>query len=61
MQDMLMEKFNMNWNNLSIHEKRGTAIIKNEDGEWYIDEEMPILRGEGRDYLESRIHFQDEA
>ena len=61
MQDMLMEKFNMNWNNLSIPEKRGTAIVKNEDGEWYIDEEMPILRGEGRDYLESRIHFEDEA
>lgn len=58
MQDMLMEKFNMNWNNLSIPEKRGTAIVKNEGGEWYIDEEMPILRGDGRDYLESRIHFE---
>jgi tRNA(His) 5'-end guanylyltransferase len=61
MQDMLMEKYGINWNNLSITEKRGTAIIKNDEGEWIIDEEMPILRGEGREYLESRIHFDDEG
>ena len=60
-QDMLMEKFNINWNNLSIPEKRGTAIVKDENGSWFIDEEMPILRGEGRDYLESRVHFEDEV
>ena len=61
MQDMLMEKYGINWNNLSIPEKRGTAIIKNDEGDWVIDEEMPILRGEGREYLESRIHFEDEG
>ena len=61
MQDMLMEKYGINWNNLSITEKRGTAIIKNDEGEWIIDEEMPILRGEGREYLESRIRFDDEG
>jgi hypothetical protein len=36
-------------------------LIKNDEGEWIIDEEMPILRGEGREYLESRIHFDDEG
>ena len=61
MQDMLMEKYGINWNNLSIPEKRGTAIIKNGEGDWVIDEEMPILRGEGREYLESRIHFEEEG
>lgn len=61
MQDMLMEKYSINWNNLSIPEKRGTAIIKNGEGDWVIDEEMPILRGEGREYLESRIHFEEEG
>lgn len=61
MQDMLMEKYGINWNNLSIPEKRGTAIIKNDEGDWIIDEEMPILRGEGREYLESRIHFEEEG
>ena len=61
MQDMLMEKYSINWNNLSIPEKRGTAIVKNGEGDWVIDEEMPILRGEGREYLESRIHFEEEG
>lgn len=61
MQDMLMEKYSINWNDLSIPEKRGTAIIKNGEGNWVIDEEMPILKGEGREYLESRIHFEDEG
>lgn len=44
-----------------LQRKRGTAIIKNNEGEWIIDEEMPILRGEGREYLESRIRFDDEG
>jgi len=61
MQDMLMEKYSINWNDLSIPEKRGTAIVKNGEGNWVIDEEMPILRGEGREYLESRIHFEEEG
>jgi len=58
-QDMLMEKYGINWNNLDITEKRGTAIIKNENGEWIIDKEMPILRGENRNYLETKIHFEN--
>ena len=59
-QDMLMEKFGVNWNNLSTVEKRGTAVIKNDKGEWFIDDEMPILTGEGRNYVESRIIFDKE-
>jgi tRNA(His) 5'-end guanylyltransferase len=60
-QDMLFTKFGINWNNLSTVEKRGTAIIKDKDDKWFIDEEMPILMGEGRDYIESRITFADES
>ena len=59
-QDMLMEKYGINWNNLSTVEKRGTAVIKNDKGEWFIDDEMPILTGEGRNYVESRIIFDKE-
>ena len=55
MQDMLMEKFNINWNDLTIPEKRGTAVIK-KDGEWIIDYEMPILKGEDRDYVEKLVN-----
>ena len=58
-QDMLMEKFQINWNNLSIPEKRGTAIVKDKDDKWFIDYEMPILKGEGRNYVENRIIFED--
>ena len=59
MQDMLMEKYNINWNDLEISQKRGTAVIKNERNEWIIDKEMPILTGENRAYVESRIIFED--
>lgn len=58
-QDMLFEKYGINWNNLSTVEKRGTAIIKDENEKWFIDEEMPILMGEDRNYVESRIMFDD--
>ena len=59
-QDMLFEKYGINWNNLSTVEKRGTAVIKNEEDKWIIDEEMPILTGENRSYVESRIIFGDD-
>lgn len=59
MQDMLMEKYGINWNNLEIPQKRGTAVIKDEHGNWFIDKEMPILTGDGREYIESRITFED--
>jgi tRNA(His) 5'-end guanylyltransferase len=31
MQDMLMERFGINWNNLSNFEKTGTLVVKDED------------------------------
>jgi tRNA(His) 5'-end guanylyltransferase len=57
MQDMLMDKFGINWNNLSTTEKRGTAIIKNSDNKWFIDTEMPILKGDDRKYIENLINI----
>jgi tRNA(His) 5'-end guanylyltransferase len=57
---MLMEKYGINWNNLPTVEKRGTAVVRDENDTWIIDEEMPILKGEGRNYVESRIIFEDE-
>lgn len=55
MQDMLMDKFGINWNNLTIPEKRGTAVIK-KDGVWAIDYQMPILKNEDRDYVEKFVN-----
>lgn len=53
-QDMLMEQFDVNWNNYSTACKRGTACIY-KDGKWVVDTEMPILKGENRDYVNQYI------
>lgn len=53
-QDMLVEQFNINWNNYPTTCKRGTACI-NKDGQWVLDTEMPILKGENRDYVDQYI------
>jgi tRNA(His) 5'-end guanylyltransferase len=57
-QYMLMQEYGINWDNLSTVEKYGTAIIKNDEGKWIIDTEMPILKGENRNYLESEVIFE---
>ena len=59
MQDMLMEKFGINWNDLTIPQKRGTAVYKrtiNDTTEWIVDYQMPILKGEDRNYVENLIN-----
>ena len=55
MQDMLMDEFSINWNNLTIPEKRGTAVIK-KDGVWVVDYQMPILKNEDRNYVEKLVN-----
>lgn len=49
-----MEQFNINWNNYPTTCKRGTACI-NKNGQWVLDTEMPILKGENRDYVDQYI------
>jgi tRNA(His) 5'-end guanylyltransferase len=59
MQDMLMEEFSINWNDLTIPQKRGTAVYKkvvNDATEWVVDYQMPILKGEDRNYVENLIN-----
>lgn len=50
-QDMLMEKKNINWNNTPTPRKRGTAWRKGSG----IDFNMPILKGEDRKYVDDLI------
>jgi tRNA(His) 5'-end guanylyltransferase len=68
-QDMLMLQKGINWNDFPTHQKRGSCCVKNRDfdeygvdwGEgWHIDTEIPIFKGEGRDYIESRIQPEEE-
>lgn len=54
-QDMLMEK-GINWNNLPVRWKRGIAWTKANG----LDLDMPILKGEGRDYVEKLIFVGEE-
>ena len=54
MQDMLMNEYGINWNNIDTCEKRGTCVIKADDG-WKIDTEIPIFTGDGRKYIEDLI------
>ena len=56
-QEMLLTQKNINWNDLPIFKKRGTAIIKNSEGKWFVDENMPQLINEDRDYVEKLINF----
>jgi tRNA(His) 5'-end guanylyltransferase len=72
-QDMLMEQKGINWNDFPTYQKRGTCVIKEEyqseevdikDGScvrthWIIDKDIPIFKGEGREYIEKLINFGD--
>lgn len=64
-QDMLMEK-GINWNDLSIHLKRGSCCYKklNEQGrrKFIIDKEMPILTTpEGRKWFDNILRNEKEG
>ena len=53
-QDKLLTEKDINWNNYPTYLKRGTSCIK-KDSEWVLDMDMPILRGEDRNYIEDLI------
>lgn len=55
-QDMLMSKFNVNWNNLPTKYKRGSCCIRTNTDGWIIDNEIPIFT-QDREYVENRIVF----
>lgn len=55
--EKMLEDSNNNypiWNQLPTYLKWGTACIKTEEG-WIIDKNMPMLKGEDRNYLEKFI------
>ena len=58
-QDLMFKEKGFNWDSLPVFKKRGTACFKNDNGEWYIDYEMPILRGEDRNYVDKHIYIGD--
>lgn len=61
LQDKMFTEKGVNWNDLPIYLKRGSACIKtvNEKGRsvWVIDKNMPIL-SQDREYVENLITFE---
>ena len=53
-QDMLFQLKGINWHGFLTYYKRGTACIK-DGNRWILDYDMPILKGEGREYLDKLI------
>jgi tRNA(His) 5'-end guanylyltransferase len=62
-QDMLMLQKGINWNNFPTYLKRGSACLRLPDPEmpesermkWAIDLDMPILKGDGRKYVDNLV------
>ena len=54
-QDMLHEQKGINWNDFPTYQKRGSAVLRNNDGEWYVDLDMPMLKNEARQYVDALI------
>lgn len=57
-QDMLMLEKGINWNDFPTELKRGSACYKSDSG-WIVDHEMPILKGEDREYVDKWINICD--
>ena len=63
--DMLMTEKGINWNDFPTYQKRGSCCIIGEyyidstpvRTHWVIDEEIPIFKGEDREYIEKLINF----
>jgi tRNA(His) 5'-end guanylyltransferase len=60
-QDMLFTEKGINWNDLPVVKKRGSACIKDAEGHWFVDENMPILKTtdevDYRHYVDKLIDF----
>ena len=56
-QNKLLTEKDINWNDYPTVCKRGSACLKNEEGKWFIDTEMPILKGENRNYIDKLIYI----
>jgi tRNA(His) 5'-end guanylyltransferase len=60
-QDMLMLEKGINWNDFPTKYKRGSCCIRKVNdqtgrSEWRIDNEIPIFKAEGRNYIEGLIY-----
>jgi tRNA(His) 5'-end guanylyltransferase len=64
-QDMLHEEKGINWNDFPTYLKRGSCVVKHQsliDGNWrwIVDKDIPIFKGEGREYIEKLIQPEEQ-
>jgi tRNA(His) guanylyltransferase len=50
----LLHDIGINWNDLPVWQKRGVGIRKNEEGQWFVDEDTPIWT-QDRKWFHGRI------
>lgn len=58
LQDKMLTERDVNWNDLETSKKRGTCIVRAEQG-WDIDTNIPIFT-QDRDYIEKRMTFDED-
>lgn len=58
LQDKMFTEKGVNWNDLDTTLKRGSCCVRNDDGEWVIDNEIPKFT-EDREYIEKRLRFEN--
>ena len=51
----MLESKGVVWGSLPTCEKRGSCAIRDADGKWFVDLEIPRFVEEGRDYVEKLI------
>lgn len=56
LQDKMFTEKGVNWNDLPIHKKRGSACRRH-NKQWYLDLNMPIISDQ-REYIEKLINFE---
>lgn len=62
LQDKMFEEKGVNWNDLETPKKRGTCVVRINDGgvrsKWVIDNDIPVFTAR-RDYVDGRIVFEE--
>lgn len=55
---VLLEKFDVDWESFPKYFQRGSACYRMDDG-WTIDRDLPIFKGEDREYVERHIRVEE--
>lgn len=57
---MLKEEKGIDWErDFATCYKRGTCCVRDYNGQWYVDTEIPIFKGEDRQYIEQLIQQEE--